>query len=166
VQIREADSSHQRAMLLVREPRPNLITDLVIEAVGQGGPSRLAMFFDEDPATGQPPLTSPRDLSFVLLDPAGLKVFIEGTSVSTGVRDTSIRLGIPGLDPEGDRIDTTVYGDLSQPGPFPVGTKDYTRAAVFTVPALTETFSDLTVAEFSLASATRTNVSVDVVIRD
>lgn len=165
VQIREADSSHQRAMLLVREPRPNLITDLVIEAVGQGGPSRLAMFFDEDPATGQPPLTSPRDLSFVLLDPAGLKVFIEGTSVSTGVRDTSIRLGIPGLDPEGDRIDTTVYGDLSQPGPFPVGTKDYTRAAVFTVPALTETFSDLTVAEFSLSSATRTNVSVDVVIR-
>jgi len=165
VQIREADSSHQRAMLLVREPRPKIITDLVIEAVGQGGPSRLEMFFDEDPASGQPAITSPRVLSFVLLDPAGLKIFIEGTSVSTGVRDTSIRLGIPGLDPEGDRIDTTVYGDLSQPGPFPVGTKDYTRAAVFTIPTQTETFSDLTVAEFGLAAATRTNPSVDVVIR-
>ncbi len=166
VQIREADSSHQRAMLLVRKAQPNLITDLVIEAVGQGGPSRLEMFFNEDPASGQPAVTSPRVLSFILLeDPAGLKVFIEGTSVSTGVRDTSIRLGIPGLDPEGDRIDTTVYGDLSQPGPFPVGTKDYTRAAVFTIPSRTETFSELTVAEFSLASATRTNPSIDVVIR-
>ena len=53
------------------------------------------------------------DASRLLLDPPGLKVFVEGTSVSTGVRDTSIRLGVPGLDPEGDRIDTTVYGDLS-----------------------------------------------------
>jgi dienelactone hydrolase len=165
VQVREADFSHQRAMLIVHRPSPALPTDLVIEAVGQGGPSRLAMFFDEDPVAGQLPVISPRVLSFVLLDPPGLKVFVEGTSVSTGVRDTSIRLGIPGLDPEGDRVDTTVYGDLSQPGPFPVGEKDYARVATFNVPAQTETFSALTVAEFSLASPTRFNAAFDVVIR-
>ncbi len=166
VQIREADQSHQRAMLIVRETQPRIITDLVIEAVGQGGPSRLEMFFNEDPAAGTPPLTSPRDLSFVLIDAAGLKIFIEGTSRSTGVRDTSIRLGIPGLDPEGDRIDTTVYGDLSVAGPFPVGTKDYTRAAVFTVPTRTETVGDLTAAESGIpVGTTVTTASFDVVIR-
>ena len=166
VQLREADSSHQRAMLVVRQPSPTLITDVVIEAVGQGGPSRLEMFFNEDAVPVQPPISSPRILPFILLgDPAGLKVFIEGTSVSTGVRDTSVRLGIPGLDPEGDRIDTTVYGDLSQPGPFPVGEKDYTRAVLFTVPARTETFGALTVAEFGLATPTATNAAFGVQIR-
>lgn len=164
VQVREADNSHQRAKLIVREPRPNLFTDLVIEAVGQGGPSRLEMFFDEDPATGQPAQASPRVLSFVLLDANGLPIFVEGISPSTGVRDTSIRLGIPGVDPEGDRIDTTVYGDLSRPGPFPVGEKDYTRAVDFAIAARTETFSAITVAETGLA-ATATNDAVDVQIR-
>lgn len=166
VQVREADNSHQRAKLIVREPSPNLFTDLVIEAVGQGGPSRLEMFFDEDPTTGQPALVSPRVLSFVLLDANGLPIFVEGVSASTGVRDTSIRLGIPGLDPEGDRIDTSVYGDLSVAGPFPVGEKNYARAALFPVAARSETLGDLTAAEIGAPIGTTVpNTAFDVLIR-
>jgi hypothetical protein len=164
VQIREADQSHQRAMLIVHKTQPKIITDLVIEAVGQGGPSRLAMFTDETPAAAQVAVASPHTLTFLELELADPKIFIEGTSVSTGVRDTSIRLGIPGLDPEGDRIDTTVYGDLSVAGPFPVGEKDYTRAANFAIAARTEMLSALTVAESGLAAAA-TNDAVDVQIR-
>ena len=164
VQIREADFSHQRAKLIVHKTQPKIVTDLVIEAVGQGGPSRLAMFTDETPAAAQVAVVSPHTLTFLELELADPSIFIEGTSVSTGVRDTSIRLGIPGLDPEGDRIDTTVYGDLSLPGPFPVGEKDYTRAVDFAIAGRTETLSAITFAEFG-GAATRTNTAVDVSIR-
>lgn len=153
VQIREADQSHQRAQLIVHKTQPKIVTDLVIEAVGQGGPSRLAMFAEETPAAAQVAVASPHTLTFLDLELTDPKIFIEGTSVSTGVRDTSIRLGIPGLDPEGDRIDTTVYGDISRPGPFPVGEKNYTRAALFTIPGQTETLSDLTILEVPPAAA-------------
>lgn len=146
IQIREADLSHQRAMLIVRKPSPAIVTDLVVETVGQGGPSRLSIFADETPAAGQVALASPHTLTFLDLD-LNPRRFVEGTSVSTGMRDTSLRVGIPGLDPEGDRIDTTVYGDLSVAGPFPVGEKNYTRAVLFTIPTQTETLSDLTVLE-------------------
>jgi hypothetical protein len=72
-----------------------------------------------------------------------LKLFAEGTSISATVRDTGFRLGLQGLAAECDRVELTVLGDLSQPGPYPVGEKEYQRAATFTVPAKTENLSDL-----------------------
>jgi outer membrane protein OmpA-like peptidoglycan-associated protein/dienelactone hydrolase len=142
VQVREADFSNERAALIVEPPQPTGFSGtLTLSSFGAGGPARVEAFAVEAPAAGQTPAAGTIPTSAI--PPGGLKLFAEGTSVSAAVRDTGFRLGIQGLANECDRVELTVLGDLSQPGPYPVGEKEYQRSSPFNVPPLTEALSDL-----------------------
>src|SRR5712691_9410214 len=71
-----------------------------------------------------------------------MQLFVEGVTASTAPLDTGFRYGIDGLENECDRVVFTVFPDPSLAGPFLVGEHDYSLAAPFTVPTVTETISE------------------------
>jgi hypothetical protein len=104
VQVRDPKFSHERAMLIIQPPNPTVFTgSLVLTPIG----AAVEAFNEEIPAGGQLVVTPP---PFVIPGPvpvAGVRVFAQGTGVSNAARDTGFRLGIQGVEAEGDIVAMT-----------------------------------------------------------
>ena len=101
VQLPDASFSHERAMLIVRQPVPAI--PVTLELLPQNG--RVRAFTQEIPAAGQAAIVTP----FVLVNvpPAGSQFFVEAVALSTALRDTAYLLGVQGDVAEVDRVAIT-----------------------------------------------------------
>lgn len=105
VHVQDAGFHHGRAMVTVRPPKPKDFSGkLVLEAPGVNPRLRLFAAADEVAATGQATL-GPKAAAIA---PAGGRFWVEGNAVSGALRDSELRLGIDGLEPDGDRATLTV----------------------------------------------------------
>lgn len=107
VQVRDPGFTHERAMLIVRQPVPAVAATL--ELVPQNG--RVEAFNDELPAATQPPIATvatPAVLAPGSVSANGIRFFAEGVSpVSASVRDTGFGLRVRELRAEVDRVAVT-----------------------------------------------------------
>ncbi len=146
--VQDASFSHERAMVLVRPPNPNvpLTLRLASSALAQG-------FAIENPAAGQVPIANPNLIPSFILPATGSQFFAEGKAPGSALRDTTFTLGIDGLENDADHVAITVFPDPSLPGPFAVGEREYTRPATLSIAARTETLYELTLADPGFAGA-------------
>lgn len=104
VQVQDPSFSHERAMLIIHPPNPTAfvgtLTLIPMDA-------RVQVFEVEIPANGQSPLNNPHTIATADVPPGGLQLFAEGVNFSAAPRDTGFKLGIQGLENEGDRIAMT-----------------------------------------------------------
>ncbi len=106
VQMREPGFSHERAMLIVRQPNPSTFAG-TLELRPMNG--QVEAFTAEIPANGQLAIPNPQPIPTGGIPVDGLRFFAEGVAVSTAaVRDTGFQLGIQGLENDGDRVPMTI----------------------------------------------------------
>ena len=103
VQVRDVTLSHERAMLIVRPPNPAVPVTLELVPITP----EVAAFTDEIPAAGQTGLPNPHPLPPGTIPAAGTRFFAEGVTASATPRSTGFRLGIQGLEPNGDSVAVT-----------------------------------------------------------
>jgi len=103
-QLGDPAFSHERTMIIVRQPTPAVPSTL--ELVPQNG--RVQLFTQETPAGGQAALGTPQVIGGAGAVPAETRLFAEGASVSTAVRDTGFILRVRELGAEVDRVAITV----------------------------------------------------------
>lgn len=158
--VQDASFSHERAMLVVNPPNPNvsLTLRLASSVLVQG-------FAIENPAVGQVPIANPNLIPSLILPTTGSQFFAEGKAPGSALRDTTFKLGIDGVENDADHVAITVFPDPSLPGPFAVGEHDYTVALPFTVPATIETFSEQSQADVGAPSNTVSTASFSVTLR-
>src|SRR5258706_6454299 len=102
VQVRNPGFDHERAMIVLRPPNPQIPLLVRLEALT---PQLLAFGF-ETPDSGQQ--SHPRVATFtsdILTNP--FELFIEATAASNAVRDTGFRYGVDGVEDNADRVAMT-----------------------------------------------------------
>jgi len=104
VQFRDATFTHERAMLIVRQPTPSI--PVTLELLPQNG--RVQAFTNEIPSTGQTSIAAPLVLTPGSIPAVGSQFFVEGVTISTGLRDTGYLLRVQGVSGEVDRVAMTV----------------------------------------------------------
>jgi outer membrane protein OmpA-like peptidoglycan-associated protein len=110
VQRGEPNNSHDRTMILVHRPTPaGFSGNLVL--VRNNDRVRAFDSSDEQPLPGQTPLPARHPISpgSIVLPSRFKRLFVEGTAVSNAPRDTGFRLGIEGVEDDGDRVAITVF---------------------------------------------------------
>ncbi len=100
VQVADVTLSHERAMLIVRPPNPAVAVTLELVRLT----ADVQIFADEVPAAGQTPLPDPQLIPAAGMPAAGSRFFVEGITAVAAPRLTGYRLGIQGVEPEGDRV--------------------------------------------------------------
>jgi hypothetical protein len=141
--IKQDAFTHERARLVVQPTKPVVTVTLRLEAFN----ASVQAFGDEQAAAGQLPVANPDPIPSGPIPAAGEELFVEGAAASGAFFDTGFRLGIDGLENDADHVVITVLADPSLLGPFAVGEHEYTRLAKLSIPAITETLSDLTLAD-------------------
>jgi hypothetical protein len=105
VHLQDAGNHHGRAMLTVQPAKPtDFAGKLVVEAVGAKPRVRLFDAKDEMAAAGQVSLGT----KVAAIPATGRRFWVEGAEVSGALRDVDVRLGVDGLEPDGDRAVLTV----------------------------------------------------------
>lgn len=106
IQLRDPGFSYERSMIIMRPPNPSIPLTIVLTSIN----AEVQAFGDEKPAASQSPQPSPLSFPSALLSvtSGGRQLFVEGTSVSSAVRDTGFRYGIEGLEKEADCVAMTV----------------------------------------------------------
>ncbi|HEY0431695.1 MAG TPA: hypothetical protein VGC61_07740, partial [Pyrinomonadaceae bacterium] len=142
--VQDAAFGHERAKIIVNRPNPQVSVTLRLAAIT----GSVQAFKIEAPAAGQTVESDPILIPSFIMPPTGSEFFIEAkTPSSAAFLDTGYRLGIDGLENDGDHVVITALPDPSLAGPFPVGEHEYTRAAKLSIAARTEVLSDLTLAD-------------------
>jgi hypothetical protein len=145
--VQDAAFSHERARLHINRPSPGVTVTLRLEAIS----ASVQAFIREDARAGQTAAVTsaaPLTILSVVLPAGGTEFFVEGAALaSTTLRDTGFRLGIDAVENDADHVNITVFPDPSLPGPFAVGEHEYTRVAKLAIGTITETLSDLTLAD-------------------
>lgn len=101
VQVADPGFSHERAMLIVRPPQPpGTGVTLVVTPIN----STVGLFTQEPPAGGQTAVPTPLEIPESSIPAGGVRLFVEGTRVSSAARDTGVRLGIKTVADEADRV--------------------------------------------------------------
>ena len=97
----------RRAMLIVQKAKPNDFTGTLV-LTPKDGHVKMYNAADDPPAAGQAPLATAKKANGSI--PAtGAKYWAEGVTVSGAPRDTGFKLGVEGVDPEGDLVAVTVF---------------------------------------------------------
>jgi outer membrane protein OmpA-like peptidoglycan-associated protein len=105
VQTPEPGLSHERAMLIVHRVQPTAFTgDVVLARISD----RVELFADETPAAAQVPLVDPQVIASAGIPAAGVKFFVQGRAASVSAQDTGYRLGLNGVESDGDNASMTV----------------------------------------------------------
>jgi hypothetical protein len=107
VHVQNTSFHHGRALLIVRQAVPNAFTGTLI-LTSENGTVRVFADPQEVAAGGQPSLGNSHDIPNGSILAAGTKFWAEGANVSGAVGDTGFRLGVSGVDPDGDRAKMTV----------------------------------------------------------
>ena len=102
----------KRALLIVRQKPATFKATLVLRQVVVAGNiitgvDTKAKLFETE--TGGAAQANPHEFSASSVPAAGKQFFVEGATVSGGLRDTGFQLGIKGVDDDGDRIALTVF---------------------------------------------------------
>jgi hypothetical protein len=108
VHVQDTSFHHGRALMIIRKALPNDFTgDLVLTTE-----SAAVRVFDtpHEIAAGQAALPPPPYTigNGTIATPAGKRLWAEGANVSGAVGDTGFRLGVNGVDTDGDRVKMTV----------------------------------------------------------
>jgi outer membrane protein OmpA-like peptidoglycan-associated protein len=98
VQVRDPRFTHDRTLVTVRSPVPADFSGNLELTLNNG---RIAMFRQEAPNAGQPQVVLPHAFP---APGADTRFWIEGTGVSGSRGDTILRLGVQGVEPDGDRV--------------------------------------------------------------
>lgn len=110
--VHKGKSTH-RAMLIVRQAAPADFTGkLVLQPFSKPGAHPAAGTVDSfaTEAAGTGSALGRHTMPNAPIDPAnGLRLFAEGTSVSGALIDCGFRLGVDGVDDDGDRVAVTVF---------------------------------------------------------
>ena len=107
VHVQNTSYHHGRALLIVRQAVPNTFPgDLILTA--EKGKVRVFADPQEVAAAGQAVLGNPYSIPNLPITAVGVRLWAEGADVSGTVGDTGFRLGIDGVDPDGDRAKMTV----------------------------------------------------------
>ena len=120
VHLQNTKFHHGRAMIVVKKVKPDgFVGKLVLtpydatqtptySSVKSGAP-KIKIFDDEVAASGQTAKTVPFEIDHPTTYPADGKVFwMEGSTVSTALRDAELRLGVKEVDIGSDRVEFTV----------------------------------------------------------
>ncbi len=102
---RAPGGDHARAMLIVRPAQPAAFTGTLVLT---GVDDRVRAYAEEVPAPGQMPLADPYPMPNADIPADGLRLWAEGRRVSLTAGDTGFRLGVEGVEPDGDRVVITV----------------------------------------------------------
>ena len=175
---------HGRAMLIVRKAKPESFSGkLSLTAItDKVGRVRIFAEKDEVAAAGQAVVADPYEIPNASIKPPGVKLWVEGATVSNLVSDTGYRLGVSGVDPEGDRVVATVvqFSQLkalipgTPPNPdrnappvtnHPVADQQYLRAGAGTAVHYSEDDTDnraLVLIEGSMAAGKSVALSVQI----
>jgi outer membrane protein OmpA-like peptidoglycan-associated protein len=105
LQAADASNVHPRAMLIVRPPNPVVAGTLELRPLN----ARVRAFPAEVPAPGQVALPDPHPVPIATIPAGGARVFAEGVSVSVAALDTGFRLGLQGVEQDGDRVAATTF---------------------------------------------------------
>jgi hypothetical protein len=115
IHVQDTGFHHGRAILVVREVKPSgFAQNLELKRLA-GGSGALQLFPTEahspgEAATALPAAFTPAQLSGApqVAGSKGMALFVEGHTVSGGLRDVVLQLGIQGDEPDGDRSAFTV----------------------------------------------------------
>ncbi len=103
VQVRNPGFDHERAMIVLRPPNPQIALTVRLESIT----NQLQVFGFETPDAGQGAHPRPASFTSDMLTPNPFELFVEATAPSTGVRDTGFRYGVEGVENEADRVAMT-----------------------------------------------------------
>src|SRR6266404_2608584 len=103
VQVRNPGFEHERAMIILRPPNPQVPLVVRLEALT----AQLRAFGIEEPFAGQGSHPRPATFPSDLLTPNPFELFVEATAASTGIRDMGFRYGVDGVENEADRVAMT-----------------------------------------------------------
>ena len=142
IHVQDGGFHQGRALAVVREVRPAGFTgSLSVRLVpGGAGAGVLRLFAAEAPAAGQPVTALPLALTPAqLAGPAvagapGFALFVEGATVSGGLHDVGLQLGLDGDEPDGDRALFTVVALSNLTATLPSTTSPRTGAVPAHVP--------------------------------
>jgi hypothetical protein len=102
---------HGRALVIIRKANPKSFSGkLCLSAINDKN-GRVCIFADSQEVakageTGA--LRDPYEIANPSITAPGVKLWAEGAAVSNALRDTGFRLGVSGVDPDGDRVAMTV----------------------------------------------------------
>jgi outer membrane protein OmpA-like peptidoglycan-associated protein len=103
VQLPDPGFTHERAMLVVRQPVPAI--PVTLELLPQN--ARVRAFTQELPANAQAAIPNPQVFAPGAIPAAGSTFFVEGVTLSTALRDTGYLLRVQGIVAEVDRVAIT-----------------------------------------------------------
>jgi hypothetical protein len=106
LQVQDGAVNAGRALLIVRKADPASFTGTLV-LIPKDGRVRIFGTADDPPAAGQVPLATSKKPN-ADIPAGGLKFWAEGVSVSGALRDTGFKLGVDGVDAEGDFVNATV----------------------------------------------------------
>lgn len=117
VHEQNTENQHERAMLIVHQAEPRdyqgelslIIWDTQWDIRGR----RIQLFETEQPADGQAAKSNPYNIAHNTIPAGGIKLWVQGDSVSEELQDMAIRLGLADIPDlvdivEGDRVYVTV----------------------------------------------------------
>lgn len=105
--VQNTAKTNERAMLIVRKVKPaEFKGNMVLTTVGD----HVKAFENEVPVDGELPIAARLVFPASDVKAAEKKLFAEGVSVSTAVRDASFQLGVEGFDEDADAVRITVVG--------------------------------------------------------
>ncbi len=98
---------HGRAMVIMRKAKPETFSGkLSLSAINNR--VRLFAMADEVAIAGQSVLADPFEVDNASITAPGVKFWAEGAGISNAIIDTGFKLGVKGVDPDGDRVAMTV----------------------------------------------------------
>ncbi len=159
---RQFGIAHGRAMLIVRQTKPDKFTGiLTLKPVVTGAATPPKIFPDgaeipvAAPPAGKASLSWPREFPPASIPNTGLKFFIEGAGVSGGLRDIELQLGVKDVGDDGDHVKVTTVQFSDLRADIPVTPPHTTRLGNAPVRhALTHASGGPTAADFDVNVAT------------
>ncbi|MDB5048344.1 MAG: hypothetical protein JWO30_1415 [Fibrobacteres bacterium] len=103
--IQDPGGFQGRAMIIVQKARPAAFAG---KLVLKRNDAKLKVFPNERPTAGETAVADPDEIDNASIPSGGLKLFVEGATVSGALRDTGFTLGVKDVDPEGDKVSLTV----------------------------------------------------------
>jgi hypothetical protein len=108
IHVQNTAKKRRRALLIVKQVKPGFPPKFTNKLELTVNNAKVTLFSNETPPAGgaaDPVKATPLEIDHTKLP---LKFFVEGTSVSDKVRDTTLKLGIKGMEPDGDHVVVTV----------------------------------------------------------
>ncbi|MFI5380358.1 MAG: OmpA family protein [Tepidisphaerales bacterium] len=105
VPLQDATNTHERAILIIRQVKPDkLKCTLVLTPMND----KVQVFPNEEVTKDEKPLAARHLVATKDIPADGVKVFAQGEKQSDATRDTGFKLGIDGVEDDGDRVSMTV----------------------------------------------------------